>query len=245
MHKSDEIKEVVKALIITQKSIEKIVKNKIAKGTKFDFAYADLSAVLEVVKPPLNENNIALVQAVNHNGESDAIAVIETQLFHESGQWIGSETPVYCASKDNPQAIGSAISYMKRYSILALLGLATEDDDGKTGKKKPLGISKPNKKEQTVLTTIYNKLTPPDGMEVDRTKVNEILYANKGNYPDDPKTVGAIVAWFEAHDAKEIFKSNKPKPLKWTCKECSHEFDAHKEGLCPKCASPDIIEQKG
>lgn len=55
---------------------------------------------------------------------------VRTLLLHESGEFLGSDTEIVCAKQNDPQALGSAISYARRYGLQALLGLAAEDDDG-------------------------------------------------------------------------------------------------------------------
>src|SRR5690554_6541202 len=117
MLRSENVEEITKALVAAQKSFSPIVKSKIAKGTKFNFAYADLADVIGEVIGPLNENNIVLIQNVVSINADDTLA-IETILMHTSGQFIGSILPLIYDGRDM-QSLGSAITYGKRYGLSA------------------------------------------------------------------------------------------------------------------------------
>ena len=81
------------------------------------------------MKEPLNKHGISFLQAVDKTNE-EGLPMIDTILLHESGQYLSTRTPVFCAKPNDPQAFGSGITYSKRYALQALLGLPTEDDDG-------------------------------------------------------------------------------------------------------------------
>jgi hypothetical protein len=92
----------------------------------FHSRYADLAAVWEACRQPLAKNGLAIVQLP---GKRDGHLFIDTILMHSSGQWISSRlfmTPV----KDDPQGVGSAITYARRYGLQAMVGIAPDDDDG-------------------------------------------------------------------------------------------------------------------
>lgn len=94
------------------------------KGGKIH-KYADLTDTIDAVKAALSKNGIALVQApgFDENGRY----VIETRLMHSSGEWIAGamEMPEGLSA----HALGSALTYNRRYSITAILGIAADDDD--------------------------------------------------------------------------------------------------------------------
>lgn len=94
--------------------------------------YADLNSILEVIKNPLLVSGIAISHNCKHT-ESGFIVV--TTLAHiESGEHIESEFPVF---GNKPQEIGSSMSYARRYNLLALLDIPTEDDDGQKANEAP------------------------------------------------------------------------------------------------------------
>lgn len=89
--------------------------------------YADLGAVWEAVKGPLHDNGFALIQSPDFDGPE---MWLETILLHDSGTQVKGRYPLR-PSKQDPQGYGSALTYARRYSICAMLGvIADEDDDG-------------------------------------------------------------------------------------------------------------------
>ncbi len=124
IEKTDNITNLAAALLKAQKAMSSALKD--ATNPYYKSSYADLKAVIEAIKEPLNSNGIAFLQAVNGDHEFPSI---ETMLLHESGQYLCSRTPVFCSKPKDPQAFGSGITYSKRYALQAILGLPTKDDD--------------------------------------------------------------------------------------------------------------------
>lgn len=89
----------------------------------FKSNYSSLAEVIETVKEPLNKNGLSFLQVVNKD-------VVETVILHESGEFISGKTSIVVSKASDPQAMGSAITYAKRYGLQALLGVPSEDDDG-------------------------------------------------------------------------------------------------------------------
>lgn len=93
----------------------------------YQYDYAPLSVVLAAVRPALNRNGIAVLQPPVLRRSS---IVVTTLLLHKSGQWIRNDFPFPLPSSSvDPQAIGSAITYLRRYTLQSILGVAPEDDD--------------------------------------------------------------------------------------------------------------------
>lgn len=113
-----------KAFIAAQKATEAV--KKASSNPAFKSRYADLSVVVEAVIPALNASGIAVIQSPSFDGE---LVHVATTLIHESGS---SVTGVLAMrpTKADPQGVGSAITYGRRYSLLAMTGAAPEDDDG-------------------------------------------------------------------------------------------------------------------
>jgi hypothetical protein len=116
-----------------------------ATNPHFKSKFADLGEVLETAKPVLQKHGLALLQ-FPCGGSGDAVSVA-TMLTHESGQWL-SATVCMPLEKKSPQAAGSAISYARRYSAMAALGMAADDDDGEQASgrgrdDKPRPVAKP------------------------------------------------------------------------------------------------------
>lgn len=93
----------------------------------FKSRYADLAAVWEAIRAPLAENGLSVLQRVSTSQEG---VTVETMLLHASGEWVQDRCWMPVAQQ-TPQGFGSAITYARRYSLSALVGVAAdEDDDG-------------------------------------------------------------------------------------------------------------------
>jgi ERF superfamily len=127
---TDKVKNIYTALLASQQEFDVINKDAAGEaGAGRKYKYASLPNVLDAVLPALNGNGIALLQMPVEDGEVQAVKTI---LHHaESGTEI---TCTMSLNKDGHikgmQAIGSAITYARRYSLMSLLGIAAEDDDG-------------------------------------------------------------------------------------------------------------------
>jgi hypothetical protein len=113
-----------KALVAAQKATESV--KKAATNPAFKSKYADLSHVVEGVIPALNAAGVGVIQSPSYDGE---MVSVTTTLLHESGSSV-TGTLSMRPSKPDPQGVGSAITYARRYALLAMTGAAPEDDDG-------------------------------------------------------------------------------------------------------------------
>lgn len=99
----------------------------------FGKPYADLASVWDACRAPLSQNQLAVLQPARCDGR---IVTVTTVLTHSSGEWIAEELSVQ-PSQNTPQAIGSAITYARRYGLAAMVGVAPEDEDGNEASAKP------------------------------------------------------------------------------------------------------------
>jgi len=118
MKTSEQISELAAALAAAQGMMENAVMNRV--NPHFKSKYADLAAIFDAARKPLSANGLAIVQTIGDG-------VLHTRLLHTSGQWIASEHPLPMSGK--PQEIGSALTYARRYSLSALIGIAADEDD--------------------------------------------------------------------------------------------------------------------
>lgn len=119
------MKNVSAALVKAQKAFGPALKS--STNPHFKSRYADLSACVEAVIDALNDNGIALIQ---RNIETESGVCVETVFIHESGESLSSGPLHVPAAKQDPQGYGSALTYARRYSLMAACGIAPEDDDG-------------------------------------------------------------------------------------------------------------------
>jgi hypothetical protein len=127
MHKSDNIGELAKALSKTQSEIKGAVLD--SENPFFKSKYADLTSVWEACRKPLTDNGLAVIQTGVCLPEHPERVAIETTLIHSSGEWMSGVISAR-PTKDDPQSLGSCVTYLRRYSLSALVGICPEDDDG-------------------------------------------------------------------------------------------------------------------
>lgn len=146
MKTSESISKIASALLQAQKAITFAAKD--ANNPFFKSKYADLPTVIDAIKPALNDAGIVFIQSATPS-ESGTLA-LTTRLIHESGEWIEdvATTPL---QKNDPQGYGSAITYLRRYSLAAFTGLYQDDDDGQEA-------SQPAKKAITPLTGVWESM---------------------------------------------------------------------------------------
>jgi hypothetical protein len=127
MQKSESITNLAAALAKAQGNMAGALKD--SENPHFRSKYADLESVWNACREPLTSNGLSVTQLLTYT-ERQAVA-IETLLLHESGEYIGSsfEIPV---SKSDAQGFGSALTYARRYSLSAIIGIAPAEDDGES-----------------------------------------------------------------------------------------------------------------
>jgi len=166
INRSESITELTKALIQFHTKVGKIRKD--AKNPFFKSSYASLENILDGVTPVLCECKLNVMQFPT--GENELI----TLLSHESGEYISSSYTMKPV-KNDPQAIGSAITYQRRYAIGSILNLNIgDDDDGQNASKPPQ-----QKKDDTrlrLITALKNAESPERLIELKQyCKDDELL----------------------------------------------------------------------
>jgi hypothetical protein len=134
------MKGIATALAKAQANMGKALKQ--ANNPHFRSKYADLGNVMDACLPALNEAGIALIQPT---GEDEHGRYVETILIHgESGESLNCRVPLI-VSKNDMQGYGSAVTYARRYGLMAMAGIAPEDDDGNAAAKSPPKQEAPKK----------------------------------------------------------------------------------------------------
>ena len=153
---------IYQAFIAAQKAFGPALKS--STNPHFRSRYADLSACVEAVIDALNDNGLGLIQTTHL---CDHGVTVETILVHESGATMSSGLLHVPASKQDAQGYGSALTYARRYSLMAICGIAPEDDDGNRASK-PIEIKAKDVKVERV--SVVNKATG---------EVTEVMSATK------------------------------------------------------------------
>jgi len=123
---SEQIGELAAALAAAQG--EMTAASKDATNPHFKSRYATLASVWDAIRGPLSQHGLSVSQVLESPENGVGVAV-RTMLLHTSGQWIASRYVMPIGDKLTPQAIGSAITYARRYALSAIVGIAPDDDD--------------------------------------------------------------------------------------------------------------------
>ena len=184
MNKSDTIASLAAALNKAQAEMSGAKKS--AKNPFFKSNYANLEEVINCVKEPFADNGLSFVQFPI---SGDGVAGVETVIMHESGEFISGEFMLKC-SKNDPQGMGSAITYARRYGLQSACGIPSEDDDGNAA-------SAPAPKRMTAKEAVSK-------LETAKT-VDELLKAWK-DIPVDLKQIEDVEAQKNIRKADLTFK---------------------------------------
>lgn len=132
MEHSESVANILPAMLKVQEKLQPVVK----EVAGYNYKYADIEAVMEMLRPLLINNNLIPMQSTEERAEGKWVR--RTTLFHVSGEFFSFVYPLSPAD-DSPQAWGGANTYSGRYSIIALFCIVTrgEDDDGASNVPKP------------------------------------------------------------------------------------------------------------
>jgi hypothetical protein len=138
MNKSESIKNIAGALVKFQASVSKVAKE--SNNPFFKSKYASLANILDTIQKPLSECGLAISQF------PDANALTTIIVHAESGEWMESSYVMPVAKQNDPQAMGSAMTYARRYALGSILNLNIDDDDDG---EKAMGRQLPKRDELT------------------------------------------------------------------------------------------------
>jgi ERF superfamily protein len=185
VNRTDTITDLAAALAKAQGEISGAKKD--AENPHFRSKYADLASVWDAIRAPLAKNGLSVVQTPRlvAVGESTWMVEVESTLLHSTGQMIG-DTLAVPVTKVDAQGVGSAITYARRYSLMALVGVAPEDDDANAavGPSSDRVYSKPKEEIGNVTVKVSGVVQRPTGQG------GEIKYVITG---DDRQTYQTFV----------------------------------------------------
>lgn len=161
-----------------------------SENPHFGSTYADLASIIAAVRAPLAKAGIARHQALfTRNGEVG----VRTSLIHVSGEWMAST--VWCPFEGTPQKLGSVVTYLRRYSLAAAVGLAQEDDDANAAEgarpKARRSITKP-------------EIAPPSGPALEpKTQARIKILQKELGIPDD-EWRGKLQQYYEVSSSADL-----------------------------------------
>lgn len=167
MKHSDSITALAAALVKAQAEMPSIAKD--ATNPAFRSKFASLDGIVSTVRPVLAKHGLALVQggAMPHTDENSAVKAfhVETMLVHTSGEWL-SNAVLIPLGKQDPQGAGSALTYGRRYSLAALLSLATDEDDdansAQPSNARPRNAAAPSRSTTSAKSSASRSSNPAD-----------------------------------------------------------------------------------
>ncbi|WP_155962179.1 ERF family protein [Streptococcus ruminantium] len=189
INKSDTITELAKAFTKTQKELKQPLKD--ASNPYFGSKYVPLENVVESITDAASKNGLAFSQFPSSDELGNV--TVGTIVIHDSGEWLEYAPIKLKPVKNDPQAVGSAITYAKRYALSAIFGITSDqDDDGNEATFKENSKIKPGQKAKT-------KIKPTPQPKIDEAKVigykNAIDNIIRKTGQDD----GSITSWFLKH----------------------------------------------
>lgn len=179
MKQTDSVKTLLESLANAQAEFVTLPKDK----NGYNYKYTDLDTVISTVKPVLAKNKLGFMQSLTtlENGKW----AITTRLFSASGEWIEDTTPlpdVSLAKGNAAQNVGAAITYMKRYTLCAMLGISSDEDpDGK-----PDGNIDFNRRAQEQKKASSKPAFTPKGgesTEAEQAEIKNLLDTTKDGKP--------------------------------------------------------------
>jgi hypothetical protein len=154
------MKAIASALVKAQKEFGPALKS--STNPHFRSKYADLSACIEAVIGSLNNQGIYLMQLTE---EHEGGVKVSTVFIHESGEQLSGGSLFMPATKQDAQGFGSALSYARRYSLMAACGIAPEDDDGNQATKTAPQQAVPPKATPKPVVQEVARTVPPKAVE--------------------------------------------------------------------------------
>lgn len=195
VNKSDQINELATALSKAQSQMLGAVKD--SQNPFFKSKYADLESIWEAIREPLTKNGLSVTQiSVIEDGKPCLV----TMLLHSSGQWLSGIFPLKPV-KDDPQGMGSCISYIRRYTLASMTGVVQVDDDAEAAQGRSKVTAPPPQKSQP--TTPVQKLNKMVKEGV--VKETPFGYSDPLENEDIPdKPAPKPLSRFEAHKASQL-----------------------------------------
>jgi hypothetical protein len=213
MNQSESIAELSAALAKAQGIMEGASKD--SANPFFKSKYADLASVWDACRKPLSDNGLSVVQTTEFMPEHPDMVCIETILCHSSGQWIKGKLAVKPVKAD-PQSVGSCITYLRRYSLQSIVGIAPEDDDGNAASgKNDTKQTPPQKAEQQPEKTIF----------ASKEQIGRLYAISKSTKPPWPteELKSYLLNEYGYKSSTEITKEKYDEIVKYVEDHCGYE----------------------
>ena len=195
------MKALYSALVKCQTQIKVALKD--SKNPHFKSSYADLTSVMLACKDALAANELAVLQLSRIHESGTPVLV--TRIIHSSGEHVEGEFPLVCKDPNDPQKLGSVVTYARRYALAAALGITADDDDGQAAAG------------HTALPSVAKPVSAPVTAKAPSNSMTDLFAAHRLEYPKAVEDyIGKpIKEWNDAdkvsaRQAVEALKSGKP-----------------------------------
>ncbi|KKK84165.1 hypothetical protein LCGC14_2786110, partial [marine sediment metagenome] len=190
-----------------------IVKDRSVEYLKVKYNHATLANVTTCINTGLSEHGLTAawqteqIPATEREKTKVRVTCKITHIFGHSESTSLAAEPDNSGSKNAIQAIGSTVTYLQRYTLLALTGLATceQDDDGVASGQRPPSVRQPTDEEWEVIAEVCKAIPAPPGKRVDAKKVAAICYESRQASPSAMSAVSRIAKWLSDMNRPELF----------------------------------------
>jgi hypothetical protein len=190
MNRSESIAKIAAALVKAQSEMGNAVKD--SKNPFFKSKFADLNSVREACMPSLNKHGISVLQPTT---VIDGKFYVETTLLHESGEFLSGLYEVVAVKQNDPQALGAAVSYSRRYGLQSFVNIGAEDDDSETAMGRGNSKNIASSSNAPIITSSANNVD-----KLEEAAVSSTPTASRGSFrknaakaPSTPATTEATI----------------------------------------------------
>lgn len=207
MRTSETLDEIAPMWVNALNEMRDVSRENVADTGSYKYRYSSLDQATKQAREVLTKHGLGVQQSAH--GDQLGTVSITTRVWHTSGQWIEAD-PLTMPAKGGPQDVGSAISYGRRYALMAFLGLATDDDDGAGAQRAAQEAAKPHPLSDRVAA-----------VQVDMRRLTDTVKAEMRTWADGRKLSAAAMmadeqwlAYCEDWVAERLDHENrKPEPV--------------------------------
>ncbi len=176
-------------------------------GGAVGYRHASLANVTSCINTALSLHGLAAAWKTNQSNGNIRVTCKITHALGHSEECFLDAPPDESGKMNAIQRIGSTITYLERYTLLALTGLATcdQDDDGKDSGERPPSVRPPTDEEWKVIAEVCKAIPAPPGKRVDAKKVAAICWESRQAYPYDMDAVSRVAEWLSGMNRPELF----------------------------------------
>lgn len=207
MNQSEKLETLLSDLAKAQAEFPTLLKDK----NGYNYKYTDLDTVISTLRPILAKHNIGFMQTLTTTG--NGMSAMTTRLFNAAGEWLEDTTPlpgISLAKGNAAQNLGAAITYMKRYTLCAMLGVSCDEDpDGKPDGNPDFNARNQNNKNNQKEAPKPQKKGPAGGPDTpeQQKRIKELLATKSPSGVEIFKDIrGKVGQWRRERTADQVIK---------------------------------------